>query len=350
MHCHLGCALAAFAVLISGPLSASARGAENGSLLSRLTGAAAAEESDSDALRPDVEEIDWSLAPARRWSGRVGAIILNRGGLPSQPFVFNSNTGQNYLDPSDYSFPWRAGADVSLIRYGQFADVDFRYFGVDPWTSQLGPVQTGPGTTASFPDIGASANPLTVSAGYTSRLQSVETNLRKNVAPRWSLLAGFRYLSFTDGFQIIADEGPANGVTQIGLKAHNSLYGGQIGADGILWDNGGRFRIESAIKAGVYGNVTKDTLSIGDGSGGMFNAVVARNNHTAFVGDLSFTGVYQWNDNWSLRAGYQLLWLAGVAIGSEQPPGIDFNNGVAAVDTSGSAFFHGVTLGLERSW
>jgi len=302
------------------------------------------------ALTSNADDIDWSNAYVPRWSARVGTVILQRGGLPSQLFVYDSATNQNYIDPSNFNFPWRGGLDAGAMFRGEFADVDFRYFGVESWYASQGPILAAAGVTAAFPNLGPSPDPILVSTGYTTRLHSAEINLRKNVTHRWSLLGGFRYLSFSDGFLINADNGPGIDTTQIGVNAGNQLFGAQIGADGILYDNGRRFHIESAIKAGVYGNGAKNTLQVGDGAGNTFILGSVHRNHTAFVGDLNFTGVYQLTDHINLRAGYQLLWLAGVAVGSEQPPSIDFNNGNISVDTSGSAFFHGVLLSAETTW
>jgi len=64
---------------------------------------------------------------------------------------------------------------------------------------------------------------------------------------------------------------------------------------------------------------------------------------------LNFTAVYQLNNAWSLRAGYQLLWLAGVAVAAEQASDY-FDNATPVINTAGNAFFHGALVGCERSW
>lgn len=356
---HVGRAMAALTFGLSFTLGpdgslATAAGATTESRLIPVT-ASSMPEVDADpavptALPAEVADIDWSQECLPRWSARIGSVILERGGLPSQLFIYDTATNQNIIDPSNFNFPWRGGLDVGALYRGEVADVDFRYFGVESWYASQGPILAPAGVTAAFPNLGPSPDPVLVNVGYTTRMHSAEINLRKNVTNRWSLLGGFRYLSFSDGFLIDADNGPGIETTQIGVNAGNQLYGAQIGADGILYDNGRRFHIESAIKAGVYGNAAKNTLQVGDGAGNTFILGSVHSNHTAFVGDLNFTGVYQLTDHVNLRAGYQLLWLAGVAIGSEQPPSIDFINGNVSVDTSGSAFFHGVLLSAETTW
>jgi hypothetical protein len=87
-----------------------------------------------------------------------------------------------------------------------------------------------------------------------------------------------------------------------------------------------------------------------DQSLGVDYAAAASDNHAAFVGELGFTAVYQLSPHWSLRAGYQMLWLEGVAVAAEQVPAIDLLAGLAAVDTTGSPFYHGANVGLEFVW
>ncbi|MGD9719626.1 MAG: hypothetical protein AB7O59_00225 [Pirellulales bacterium] len=61
------------------------------------------------------------------------------------------------------------------------------------------------------------------------------------------------------------------------------------------------------------------------------------------MGDSSFTGVIQLTDNLALRAGYQLLWVSGVATASDQLP-------ATSLDTSGDVFLHGALVGAEAGW
>ena len=67
---------------------------------------------------------------------------------------------------------------------------------------------------------------------------------------------------------------------------------------------------------------------------------------------MNIAAVYQITDHWAIRGGYQLLWLSGVAIGSEQLHTLNLNsgNGLPAMNTSHDAFFHGALVGVERTW
>ena len=73
--------------------------------------------------------------------------------------------------------------------------------------------------------------------------------------------------------------------------------------------------------------------------------------HPTGVGDLNFTAAYQLTNVWSIRGGYQLLWLTGLALASEQFPQVShhFVPDLDVVD-DGSLFLHGALVSLEAAW
>ena len=283
----------------------------------------------------------------------LGAIFLQRSRPDSTPFIVNSTTGANVLGPQNFTFPWSGGADAGLIRYGQYADLDFRYFGVNNSNSTVAPFTAPAGIVFAIPGAGPpTTQPANLSGNYLTNLNSVEINARRNIFSNLSVLAGFRYISFRDAMsqQSTSIVGPPASEA-FGISAANNLYGGQIGLAGVLWTYN-RFRIESWIKAGIYGNSASNSVSISESPGGTF-VLNSSHQHTAFVGDLNFTGVYQLNDRWAIRSGYQLLWLTGVATAGDQLHNLTLGPGPAStlsMNTSHTAFFNGATIGLERLW
>ena len=77
---------------------------------------------------------------------------------------------------------------------------------------------------------------------------------------------------------------------------------------------------------------------------------------TAYAGSvgllsmLNLSAIYRLTDHWGLRAGYNLIWLDGLALAPNQ---WDFTN-TADSGTSlvggGCLFLNGANLGLERRW
>ena len=70
----------------------------------------------------------------------------------------------------------------------------------------------------------------------------------------------------------------------------------------------------------------------------------ASTNHTAFIGELGLQARYQVTQGLALRAGYELLWLDGVAIAPAQ-----YTN-IQGIDSNATVFYHGATVGMEYSF
>ena len=142
------------------------------------------------------------------------------------------------------------------------------------------------------------------------------------------------------------------GATETGsynIRTANHLYGAQLGAR--LRRTRGQFGWEAGGAAGVYVNDAQQSQSVID-----FPAVPLRNasnssSSAAFVGDLNLTGLYRLTNVWNLRAGYNVLWIQGVALAPDQ---IDSDFGAALggshLDNSGGMLLHGVNVGIEARW
>jgi hypothetical protein len=230
------------------------------------------------------------------------------------------------------------------------ADIDIRYFGVLQSTATVGPngeffagVLSEPGASGSF------------SSALTSSIQSAELNLRREVAPNVALLGGLRYVQFRDALQ--SEEtlvyGGANGwvdVSTYDLRAQNELLGLQLGAEALLWSYADRLRVETSAKAGIFGNAASNRF---------FEQVQYRGATTpnywntyrgnaAFVGDVTISGAYQINRHFALRGGYQLLWLSGVALVTEQAN--SYHASTYRAFSAGDVLFHGAMVGIECGW
>ena len=109
--------------------------------------------------------------------------------------------------------------------------------------------------------------------------------------------------------------------------------------------------LEGWAKATLAGTfLDSDSAPITTAAGGAFQyrpQTSARDVGVGFVGDINYSLVRRLNDRWSLRAGYNLIWLSGVALAPNQ---FDFSftttSGTQLVD-GGSVFLHGANLGLE---
>jgi hypothetical protein len=135
------------------------------------------------------------------------------------------------------------------------------------------------------------------------------------------------------------------------IRGSNNLCGAQLGGRLRSW--GARWGWEATGKAGLFGNGAHQEQYVLDWDDGPFPArplVSAAGGRVAFVGELNLTGVYRLTDVWNLRAGYNLIWIGGVALAPDQ---LDFSGVVPAGDqlrNDGQVFLHGVSGGLEARW
>ena len=108
-------------------------------------------------------------------------------------------------------------------------------------------------------------------------------------------------------------------------------------------------RVDADIKVGVYLNQADAASS----AGGILLDSSGRNDETsaAFLGELGLDAVYDVSCCLSLRAGYQLLFVAGVALAADQVPNTGnlaagSPNVPVSVDSS-SLLYHGLNVGVE---
>jgi hypothetical protein len=276
------------------------------------------------------------------WTVSADALFLNRSRLPSQNLLI-IGLAPSLLNANDFDLPVQLGWQIDVTR--RLCDdwsLDARYFNLGGQSDSI---------STTFED---SANLLVAQqpyftnlAIYTSRLQSVELNACRSLNDWLTVLAGIRYLNLDD--RILVYEfapGDFDGIFQ--LAGFNDLLGFQIGADAHLLQQG-PFSVNMFLKAGIYDDLARnafayDSIALADH---YVNGASA--NNLAFCGELGITLTYDLTERLSIRGGYQLLWLDGVALASQQPlygPTGPLD-GQVATGTNGDLFYNGAFAGLE---
>lgn len=302
-------------------------------------------------------------APSSGWYFQAEALFLHRDNqLRNRPVVVTSDTGNTVLSTGDLNGDWGVGQRYLLGRQlDACSAVEASYFGIIDWntgnrlasqTNNLGipPDLNVPGTDY--------ANADTMRIRSSSRLNNVEFNYVRTVSGSpWhgtSILAGFRYVNFNNSFNIASDDGD-DILSHYNIKAKNNLYGAQIGLRTVRTYS--RWGWDVTGKAGLFGNDAKQRQFIEDQPGGLIrplpgdgSSVGSRHDSVAFVGDINTSLVLRLTDTWSLRGGYNVMWIEGLALAGDQ---LDFSFTSASgtrQSNSGGVFLHGASVGLQARW
>jgi hypothetical protein len=297
-------------------------------------------------------------APTRlqRWTAQVDALFLFMGDTPSRTIYIDDVTGQSALNLN------QADPEMSVApRYGitwhrdACRAFEINYFQVGAFRS-FTDVAAPPGSTLSSQGLGGELFTNVLGAGFesTAGIKSWEFNLRKTNGGPITWIAGFRWVEWTQ--QLAIADAFDDGAGGVGLDGYatetgNNLYGGQLGADLMLWNRGDRFRVNGVAKGGVYYNYQAYQRSgVFSEQAGLDSVVGTTKDTTSFVGEVGLTGEYRITNWLSWRAGYTLFWLGGIATPANQLALSDFNESTTAISPYSSVLLHGATTGLEARW
>jgi hypothetical protein len=305
-----------------------------------------------------------------RWTASADFIILDRIGTKSQELVervplsvdpsdLPVTFGPKALDANNFNQGFAGGPKLGLIRHGDNGyDLELSYFQIDGWsdTKTIGPdvpadwlVMRAPGSFLQTQDHTYQA----MVWDYSSRLYNAELNLRWNPCNQVTMLTGFRWVNLQEDLQGLIL--PSDRTAPFwDTKTRNNLYGFQIGGDWKMLDRR-RFSIDGLVKAGIYDNNAEETTGVS-----IYRVVhweSASTNHAAILGETALQCKYQVTQRLALKAGYQAIWIEGVALAPAQiPETVSYRSpGPVHVDALGvncdaGVFYHGATAGLEYSF
>lgn len=239
----------------------------------------------------------------------------------------------------------------------------------------------------------------TFQAKYTSDFQDIEANYKQRNQPgRWLRLGlGFRnvkvrengFAALSGTFNSVDADGvgapgtaglPSAALTGAGLTfvtggtndgfiaadtllfssrtlTENRLNGVQVIAD-MKWLESDHFDLGGFGKAGVYyndasGSIAEQYAGSGSNSSTYTRTLSDQKGAAAFLGHAGVTGRVYLRRNISVVAGYEAIYLAGLALAPDQVQASDTPVvGAASLNlrTDGTMFIHGGRLGLEILW
>lgn len=327
---------------------------------------------------------DGGCAAPRWYDFSIDYMMLKRDNTGrSQDFASNGPLGPIVLSTNDLDFgSYKAGFRFSgAFQLAAANSLEFTYFGQNNFTSNA-VVRSGNGNLYStLGDFGV--NPVFSNQifpefnsadfqriDYQSTFDSFEVNWRRRwMAPncryQGSWTFGVRHFVLDEKFtynsistvNTIIDPNvapfpiPARGTAA--TNTTNNLTGIQVGTDVWVCLLPG-LRVGGEFQAGVYGNHMNINNYFYTNQVAVPPVVEELDaNDVSFIGQANLLMTYRFNYQWSGRAGYQFLYVDGVALAPENfnsiPPQINAPR-VTRTNDNGNVFYHGFNIGLEYMW
>jgi hypothetical protein len=328
-------------------------------------------------------------SPCPTFYGYAEALFLERTNCSSdQPVIVRADDLVPVLSTSDFGFGYDPAVRVLLgHRLCNGWALEGSYLGLFDARASASAASLDQETNLTFPGGLGFSNVFgdinSVSTDYSSALHSGEVNLVcccgcctagspcatdctsqsgcSGGCPRcqtFEWFVGLRYLNLAERFHIYGardqTETGGDGTTGVesgvyDIRTSNNLIGPQVGARVRRW--GARWGWEATGKAGVLGNAAHQEQYVMDYNNFPIRPLAsADEGQVAFLGELGLTGIYRLNETWNLRAGYNLLYLAGVALAPDQ---LDFSGDIPSggqLHSNGGVLLHGVSFGIEARW
>ena len=301
----------------------------------------------------------------------VEALAMQRDAGSGGTLVFDGDAQVPVISADTVQFAMAPGLRVLYGRHGPSAlGWEVGYVGVYGMIADT--LATGTGNLEIAPFladevVGLRGGEL-AAVKYTSVFDTAEANLlltQQNWRPArvsayahedstrvitWDWLAGFRWAGLSEAAAITITR-PGGLADTYAVRTNNNLFGGQLGfrgrADWGLW------ALDGWLKAGLAGTALSQSQAPIDDSvtsaqfrpGGF-----GRTNGLGGIFDIDIAVSRRISENWSIRAGWNSIWVTGVALATEQ---FDFSTSDAAVTRvadSGTLWLNGVSLGVEGRW
>jgi hypothetical protein len=305
-----------------------------------------------------ADSLGW-LDPPPAWSVRAGAVFMQRN-TPAHGLIFSEHApGQPDLgqtvDASDFNFSMTSGFDFELLRHREDWDFQFRLFTLSNSTDPQGFTSVDQGWMNFEQPIGFAGGPTRASVRYVYDFSSEEFNFSYHWNDWFHPLIGLRIVGLNERLDMdlhVLDPATLHDTAHhwdVDMNAYNTLVGLQIGSQ-FSFFNQGPFRLESTVKAGIYGNAAANSSRLRYHEIGQYYFSDADKGNVAFVGEIGLNGVYQISPHWACSLGYQLLWIDGLALAPQQLSVTNSADNSATVHTASSVFFHGAFATIEYRW
>jgi hypothetical protein len=292
------------------------------------------------------------------------ALIMGRDNqAANQPLVVEVGNPENVLlSGQDLQFPFGGGVRAFYgARSRDQGGWEIGYFGLYGQSAGAATSVAAPGYLQAPGPLGDTLTDQGEAAAlaWNSTINGAEANVFRT-STEWSdrheawrtvdWLVGFRYVSVEESAVLSIKscdcEGPS---VPYGVRTSNNLFGGQVGTRGRLTWN--RWAFEGWAKAGLMGTLERQGQDAVVDYQGFVQREASSSAATevGFIGDINLSAIYRLSEIWGIRAGYNTIWIGGVALAPDQ---FSFaaDGPVTTVTNGGGIFLHGASLGLEARW
>ena len=268
--------------------------------------------------------------------------------------------GPDVLNLDDLGFQEESGARVTIAYpIAAATSLEFSLMGGLNWSSSA--EVFGDGNLYSvFSDFGSmplNGFPETDEANYASVAISTELDSTAlNLRHRWvsagclmhcSTMVGVRYIRLRD--DLVHETFTDVGEMSYQLKTDNDLVGSQIGGD-LYFSITPRFKVGAEIEAGLYGIHANQRTNVFCTSCEPLRERGSESD-VAFAGEGGVMAMFSLTPRMSLRAGYQVMYLNGVATAASNfNTASPFASRDTFINASDEITFHGATVGFEATW
>jgi hypothetical protein len=296
----------------------------------------------SQAQSPDVEYFS-------RLEVSTDAMFMSRSHAPSEQIIYQQGTSTEFLNANQLDYGFDAGWRLNAAwNFDPTLSAHFSYFqlnGDDATTVETDDAQRPlmfhpPGET-----VGASA----FRADAWSRFRSWEAYEQQSINEWLAVQLGFRFADFDDHLVVTPQD--LAGASEHFYEAQNHLYGFHLGSEIKLW-NRGRLRVSGILKGAVFFNrIELDVCKRAAVSpSGNQAAVFDQEDHGTFLGEAGVLAEFRLQQHVTLRAGYEVVGLTGVALAPEQIQRVNLQTGAASLDGNDGVVYHGGFAGVEISY
>ncbi len=289
---------------------------------------------------------------------------------PATPLGISLNNNAVVLTSDSIDWDYEVGYMVTVGRHmknqhrleGTFMSIDHgaeTATVLDPTSSLIVPFTSQAGAGSIFPDI--TQFPFDVGdlqqVSMSSTFHSAELNVIRDCAlgDRMFLsgLAGMRWMYFNEDLSLWHGSSLLPALGNYHVDATNNLVGPQLGVSGGYVC--GRLSIRGYAKGGLFANFAdqrQSVVGITDATGGL---VAFRDQSDSSLGlssmvQCGLTGKIDLARHLSLRGGYHVIYLGGVATAADQVNLASSNLLQTQVENAGSVIYHGASGGIELRW